>query len=82
MSVPLIDLSVTNGDHLSLYVRPPNEKLCHGAFEAVFGNASNFDLLSHYKTSQMVSSSFGWHWLSSLPAQFRGVDAGQSNPFT
>ena len=81
MSVPLIDLGVTSGDHLSLNVPLPNEQLCHGAFVAVFGDASNSDLLSLHKTSQMVSSGFGWHWLSSLPARFRGVDAGQSNPF-
>ena len=68
MSVPLMDLSVTSGDHLSLNVPFPNEQLCHGAFEAVFGDASNSDLLAHHKISQMVSSSFGWHWLCSLPA--------------
>ena len=81
MAVPLIDLSMTSGDHLSLNVPLPNEQLCHGAFVAVFGDSSNSDLLSLHKMSQMVSSSFGWHWLISLPAQFRGVDAGQSNPF-
>ena len=81
MSVPLIDLSVTSGDHLSLNVPLPNEQLCHGAFVGVFGDASNSDVLAHQKISQMVSSSFGWHWFSSLPAWFRGVDAGQSKPF-
>ena len=39
MSVPLIDLSVTSGDHLMLNVRLPNEQLWHGAFVAVFGDA-------------------------------------------
>ena len=68
MSVPLIDLSVTSGDHLSLNVPLPNEQLCHGACVAVFGDASDFDPLSRHKISQMVSSSFGWHWLSSIPA--------------
>ena len=81
VSALLIDLSVTSGDHLPLNVRLPNEQLCHGAIVAVFGDASNSDLLAHYKISQMLSSSFGWHWFSSLPAWFRGVDAGQSNPF-
>ena len=68
MSVPLIDLSVTSGDHLSLNVPFPNDQLCHGAFVAVFGDASDFDPLSLHKISQMVLSSFGWHWLSSIPA--------------
>ena len=39
MSVPLIDLSVTSGDHLMLNVRLLNEQLWHGAFVAVFGDA-------------------------------------------
>ena len=78
MSVPLIDLSVTSGDHLMLNVRLPNEQLWHGAFVAVFGDASNSDLFAYHKISQMVSSSFGWHWFSSFPVWFRGVDAGQS----
>ena len=79
MSVPLIDLSVTSGDHLMLNVRLPNEQLWHGAFIAVFGDASNSEILAHPKISQMVSSSFVWHWFDSLPAWFRGVDTGQSN---
>ena len=45
MSVPLIDLSVTSGAHLMLNVRLPNEQLWHGAFVAVFGDASNSELL-------------------------------------
>ena len=81
MNVLLIDLRVTSGDHLPLNVRLPNEQLCHGALVVVFGDASNSDLLSDHKISQMVSRSFGWHWVSSPPAEFRGVDAGQSNPF-
>ena len=81
MIVPLIDLSITSGDHLSPNVPLPNEQLCHGAFVAVFGDASNSDFLSLNKTFQMVSSSVGWHWLSSLPAQYGGVDACQVNPF-
>ena len=68
MSVPLIDLSVTSGDHLMLNVRLLNEQLLHGAFVAVFGDASNSDLLAHHKISEMVSICFGWRWLSSLPA--------------
>ena len=68
MSVPLIDLSVTSGDHLPLNVLLPNEQLCHGAFVVVFGDACNSDLLSHHKISQMVSNGFGWHLLSSPPA--------------
>ena len=82
MSVPLIDLSMTSGDHLMLNVRLPNEQLLHGVFVAVFGDASNSEILAHPKISQMVSSSFGWHWFDSLPAWFRGVDTGQSNSFS
>lgn len=81
MSVPLIDLSVTSGDHLMLNVRLPNEQLWHGAFVAVFGDASNSEIFAHPKISQMVSSSFVWHWFDSLPAWFRRVGAGQSNLF-
>ena len=55
MSVPLIDLSMTSGHHLSLNVPLPNEQLCHGAFVAVFGDASNSYLLSLHKMSQIVS---------------------------
>ena len=44
MSVPLIDLTVTSGDHLMLNVRLPNEQLWHGAFVAVFGDASNSEV--------------------------------------
>ena len=61
MSVPLIDLSVTSGDHLSLNVPLPNEQLCHGAFVAVFSDPSDCNLFTYYQTLQMVSSSFGWH---------------------
>ena len=67
MSVPLIDLSVTSGDHLSLNVPLPNEQLCHGASVAVLGDTSNFDLLAHYKTTQIVASSLCGYWLGSLP---------------
>ena len=81
MSVPLIDLSVTSGDHLSLNVPLPNEQLCHGAFVAVLRDPTDFDLLAHRQTSSMIATRFGWCWLSSLTAQFRGVDAGQSNSF-
>ena len=61
MTVLLIDLSVTRGDHLPLNVCLPNEQLCHGALVAVCADASNSDLLPLHKISQMVSSSFGWH---------------------
>ena len=81
MNVLLIDLIVTSGDHLPLNVRLPNEQLCHGALVAVFGDPTDSDLLAHHKTSQMVSSCFGWHRLCSLPAEFRTVNASQSNLF-
>ena len=67
MSVPLIDLSVTSGDHLSLNVPLPNEQLCHGASVAVFGDTLNSDFLAHNKISQKVASSLCRHWLSSHP---------------
>ena len=55
MSVPPIDLSETSGDPLMLNVRLPNEQLWHGAFVAVFGDASNSEIFAHPKISQMVS---------------------------
>ena len=61
ISLPLIDLSVTSGDHFPLIVRLPNEQLCHGAFVAVFGDASYSDLLAHHKISQWVSEQL---WLA------------------
>ena len=81
IGIPPVDLCVTTGDHLLLHVRLSKEQLCQGSSVAVFGDPSDSNLFAHYLTSQMVSSSFGWHWFSSLAAEFRGVDAGESYLF-
>ena len=57
---------MTTGDHLLLQVRLSKEQLCHGSFVAVLGDPSDSNLLADHKISQVVSSSFGWHRLSSL----------------
>ena len=77
-----VDLCVTTGDHLLLHVRLSKEQLCHGSSVAVLGDPSDSNLLAHHKISQVVSSSSGCYRLSSLSAEFRSVDAGESNPFT
>ena len=48
MCVPLIDLSVTSGDHLSLNVRPPNEQLCHRSSVAVLSDPSDSNLFAYH----------------------------------
>jgi hypothetical protein len=66
IGVPPKDFSVTTGDHLLLDVGLSNEQLCHGSFVAVLCDPSDSHPFAYYKTSQMVSSSSGWRWLSSL----------------
>ena len=68
MGVPPNDFSVTDGDHLPLNVRLSSEQLRHRSSVAVLADPSDSNLLSHHMISQIVPSSFGWHWLSSLPA--------------
>ena len=82
IGIPPVDLCVTTGDHLLLHVRLSKEQLCHGSSVAVLGDPSDSNLLAHYKIAQVVSCSSGWNRLSTLPAKFRGVDAGESNPFS
>ena len=67
MGIPPKDFSVTDGDHLPLNVRIPSEQLRHCSSVSVLSYPSDSNLLTHHLVSQMVSSSFGWHWLSSFP---------------
>ena len=58
MGIPPKDLRVTSGDHLFLNVDRAKKQLGHGASVAIFGDPADCDLLTHHKTSQMVSSRF------------------------
>ena len=73
------DLGMTSGDHLLLNVGCSKEKLCHCSLITVFGDPSDTNLLTDQKASEMISSLFSWNRLSSLAAEFRGVDASESN---
>ena len=58
-----------------------HKKLCNRSSVSVSGNALDTYIPTNNKTTQVITSCFGWHWISTLASEFGRIDTSQPDLF-
>ena len=77
--ISAIDLGMASGNQLLLDIRPMSNQLSNSAAIPIGVDPPDGDRLAFQVAAQIIPSCLGWHWIRVSPAEFRGIDASQSN---